>query len=72
MNFGTNILTWLQGQLGPILLVIIIIGALMMGLKRQFTALIGFMVFMGLIGAIVYAPQGVVDLGKKLWNVVFA
>lgn len=72
MNFGENILNWLQGQLGPILLVVIIVGALMMGFKRQFTALIGFVVFMGILGVIVYTPQAVVDIGIKLFNVVFA
>lgn len=72
MNFGENILNWLQGQLGPILLVVIIVGALMMGFKRQFTALIGFVVFMGILGVIVYTPQSVVDIGIKLFNVVFA
>jgi len=72
MDFGQNLLTWLQGQLIPVLLIIIIIGALTMALKRNFTALIGFLVFMGIVSAIVAAPKGLMELGKKLWQVVFS
>lgn len=72
MNFAQNAFTWLQGQVSFILLIVIIIGAIVLAMKRQFTVLIGFVIFMGLIGAIVAAPQGLVDLGKKLWAVIFA
>lgn len=72
MNFGQNALTWLQGQLIPVMLIIVIIGALTLAFKRQFTALIGFLIFMGITGAIVASPNTVVELGKNLWNVVFA
>ena len=72
MDFGENLLVWLQGQLVPVLLIIIIVGALTMALKRNFTALIGFLIFMGIVSAIVAAPKGLMELGKKLWNVVFA
>jgi hypothetical protein len=72
MNFGQNALTWLQGQLIPVMLIIVIIGALTLAFKRKFTALIGFLIFMGITGAIVASPNTVVELGTKLWNVVFA
>lgn len=72
MNFGQNLLTWLQGQLVPIFLIIVIFGALMLAVKRQFTALIGFLIFMGITGAIVSAPTILVNLGKKLFDTVFS
>lgn len=72
MNFGQNTLTWLQGQLIPVFLIIILIGVIVLAMKRNFTALIGFLIFMGVCGAIVSTPTFVVNLGKKLWSVVFA
>lgn len=72
MNFGENALNWLQGQAVPVLFLVIIAGALFLSFRRQFTALIGFLVFMGIIGAIVASPESVMNLGTKLWNTLFS
>lgn len=70
MEFGTNIFGSLQDQIFYLILTVIIIGALVMAWKRQFTQLIGFVIFMGLIGLIVKQPEFIVNLGEKIWTTV--
>ncbi|MGG2134621.1 hypothetical protein AB1284_25450 [Bacillus sp. S2(2024)] len=71
INFGQNIKNWLVGQLGPIFLVVFIIGVIFLAVKRQMAGLISWIFIGALLSVFVFTPDIIKDLGTKLYNLVF-
>ncbi|PGU00001.1 hypothetical protein COD21_30875 [Bacillus cereus] len=65
INFGVNIKNWLVAQLGAI------IGVIVLLVKRQMAALIGWLVLCAIVSVFVFSPDVFKDLGTKLYNLVF-
>ena len=71
INFGVNIKNWLVAQLGPIFLVVALIGVIVFAVKRQMAGLLGWIIVCALLSVFVFSPVIFKDLGTKLYNLVF-
>ncbi|USL16532.1 MULTISPECIES: hypothetical protein [Bacillus cereus group] len=71
INFGVNAKNWLVAQLGPIFLVVAIIGVIVLLVKRQMAGLIGWLVLCAIVSVFVFTPDVFKDLGTKLYNLLF-
>ncbi|MBF7149789.1 hypothetical protein [Bacillus toyonensis] len=71
INFGVNIKNWLVAQLGPIFLVVALIGVIVFAVKRQMAGLLGWIIVCALLSVFVFSPDIFKDLGTKLYNLVF-
>lgn len=68
MNFGQNFYDWLLGNAQPLILAAIVIIAIYLAYKREFTKMIGFLVIATVVVVIVYNTAGVKDLLLELGN----
>lgn len=68
MSFGQNLYDWLSSQAQPLVWIAIIIIALVLGFKREFTKLLGFLVIAVIISVLVFNTAGVTDVFTSLGN----
>ncbi|MEY8351444.1 hypothetical protein [Bacillus cereus] len=71
VNFGQNIKEWLVAQLGPIFLVVFIIGVIFLAVKRQMAGLIGWIFVAAILSVFVFTPDIIKELGGKLYSLIF-
>ncbi len=70
MNIGTNFYTWLSSQAQPLVWGAIIIMALWLAYKREFTKMVGFLVIAIIVVVMVFNTAGfqgiLLDIGNKI------
>ncbi|MBM7554573.1 hypothetical protein [Thalassobacillus pellis] len=71
MNFGDNLEGWLTAQLGSVLSVIIILVSIYFLTLRQFSRLIGFLIFAMIVSVVILQPEKLKNLGVDLWGKIF-
>jgi hypothetical protein len=69
---GTKFQEMVQSEVGPLFMALVALIAVLFIIKRQFTKLIGFMVFAMLVAVLVYQPMKVKDMGLSLFDKLFS
>ena len=70
MNFGLNLYNWFVGNAQYLVLLAIVIIGVYLGIKREFTKLIGFLVVGVLAVGLVFNTGGVKDVLLNLFNTI--
>jgi len=68
MNFGVNLYNWLLTNAQSLVLVAIVFFGVILGFKREFSKLLGFLVVAAIAVGLVYNTGGVKDLLLDLFN----
>ena len=68
MNFGVNLYNWLLTNAHSLVLVAIVFFGVILGFKREFSKLLGFLVVAAIAVGLVYNTGGVKDLLLDLFN----
>ena len=73
MNIGSNLYDWFSAQSQMLVLVALIVMALYLGFKREFTKLIGWLILSVVIIVMIYDTGGFADklleLGRKMLDI---
>ena len=70
MNVGQNFFNWFVEIARPLLLAAIVAVGVWLGMKREFTKLIGVIVVFIIAVGLVYNPQGVQGLLLTIFNAI--
>ena len=68
MNFGQNLYNWFLSNAQSLVLLAIVVIGLYLGLKREFSKLIGFLVVSLVAVGLVFNADGVKDILLELFN----
>ena len=68
MNFGQNLYNWFLSNAQSLVLLAIVVIALYLGFKREFSKLIGFLVVSLVAVGLVFNADGVKDILLELFN----
>ena len=68
MNFGQNLYNWFLSNAQSLVLLAIVVIGLYLGLKREFSKLIGFLVVSLIAVGLVFNADGVKDILLELFN----
>ena len=68
MNFGQNLYTWFLSNAQRVVLMSIVVIAIYLGIKREFSKLIGFLVVALIAVGLVFNAGGVKDVLLELFN----
>ena len=68
MNFGQNLLDWFTSQAQSIVVLAIIVIGIFLGMKREITKLVTFLIVAILAVGFVFNPMGVKDVLLELFN----
>ncbi len=70
MNFGQNLYSWFSGNAQPLVLMAIAIIGVYLGIKREFTKMISFLVIALIAVGLVFNTSGVKDILLQLFNTI--
>lgn len=68
MNFGQNLYNWFLSNAQSLVLLAIVVIGLYLGLKREFSKLIGFLIIAIIAVGLVFNAAGVKDILLELFN----
>ena len=68
MNFGQNLYNWFLSNAQSLVLLAIVVSGLYLGVKREFSKLIGFLVVSLVAVGLVFNADGVKDILLELFN----
>lgn len=68
MNFGQNLYNWFLSNAQSLVLLAIVVIALYLGFKREFSKLIGFLIIAIIAVGLVFNAAGVKDILLELFN----
>ena len=68
MNFGQNLYNWFLSNAQSLVLLAIVVIGLYLGLKREFSKLIGFLIIAIIAVGLVFNADGVKDILLELFN----
>ena len=68
MNFGQNLYNWFLSNAQSLVLLAIVVIGLYLGVKREFSKLIGFLVVSLVAVGLVFNADGVKDILLELFN----
>ena len=68
MNFGQNLYNWFLSNAQSLVLLAIVVIGLYLGIKREFSKLIGFLVVSLVAVGLVFNADGVKDILLELFN----
>ena len=71
MNFGQNILEFVQINVGPLFLAVLIGVAIFFLIKREMTKFIGFLLVAILVAGFVFVPDTVRDILVNIFKFIF-
>ena len=68
MNFGQNLYNWFLSNAQSLVLLAIVVIGLYLGIKREFSKLIGFLIIAIIAVGLVFNAAGVKDILLELFN----
>ena len=68
MNFGQNLYNWFLSNAQSLVLLAIVVIGLYLGVKREFSKLIGFLIIAIIAVGLVFNAAGVKDILLELFN----
>lgn len=71
MNFGQNILEFVQINVAPIFLVVLACVAIYFLIKREMTKFIGFIIVAIVVSGFVFVPETVRDILVNIFKFIF-
>lgn len=71
MNFGQNFYDWFLTNAKPLVLVVIAVIGLFLGIKREFSKMLGFLCIALVCVGLVFNASGVKDVLLQIFNKIF-